>query len=176
MPVDQHGGVSGRGTDFATYVVRASLEYAALAEWSIFVLYLDLVKAYDRILRELVIGFPANLLEDKVGYLVSLGIAEESARWIAEYIEQHGCLMKQWGCDAKSVALLSSLHAGAWFQYGDLPTCIKTFVGGRQGLKFGAMVFNGGYTLALFMLNKALLTDDIVLKVAQPCDAFLASS
>ena len=118
------------------------------------------------------LDFPSSLCGSKIDYLISLGIAEESARWITEYIEQYGCLMKQWGCDQKSMSLLNSLHDGAWFHYGDLSTCIKTLIGGRQGCKFGAMIFNGGYSLALFMLHKALLKDDVVLRVSRPGGAF----
>ena len=47
MALNQHGGTMGRGTDFASHIARSMLELARLKAWSVFVLFLDLIKAYD---------------------------------------------------------------------------------------------------------------------------------
>eukprot|EP00959_Pyramimonas_sp_CCMP1952_P394299 8261751-Pyramimonas_sp.AAC.1 len=47
MPINQHGAVDGRGAEFASHIV------ASMIGWSIFILHLDLVKAFDRVIRQL---------------------------------------------------------------------------------------------------------------------------
>ena len=50
------------------------------------VLFLDLVKAFDKALREIVFGLPAHVRrEEGVTYLVSLGLSEDDAVWVKEY-------------------------------------------------------------------------------------------
>ena len=51
VPLSQYGAVCGRGTDFATHVVRTLASIAERENWSIFSLFLDLVKAFDRVNR-----------------------------------------------------------------------------------------------------------------------------
>ena len=48
MPDCQHGAVGGRSTDFATHLVREVIAHAAAAKLCIFILFIDLVKAFDR--------------------------------------------------------------------------------------------------------------------------------
>ena len=96
---------------------------------SIFILFLDLVKAFDRVIREIVLGWPPSLSTTPRKYLESLGLDPEVADWIATYIEKHGCLLEQWGVDEKVTALLCAMHDGAWFKYGGLETAIITSTG-----------------------------------------------
>ena len=63
------------------------------------------------------------------------------SKWIATYVARHGCLLEQWGVDAKVIALLKNLHARSWFSYGDIDSAVAVRVGGRQGCKCGAMNF-----------------------------------
>ena len=58
MPECQNGAVAGRGRDFAAHVIRTVMDLASMSSLSIFILFVDLVKAYDRIVREIVLGFP----------------------------------------------------------------------------------------------------------------------
>eukprot|EP00959_Pyramimonas_sp_CCMP1952_P191399 4001945-Pyramimonas_sp.AAC.1 len=53
MPINQRGAVAGRGTDFASHIVATMADIASMMGWSIFILYLDLVKAFDRVIRQL---------------------------------------------------------------------------------------------------------------------------
>ena len=52
----QCGAVEGKGSDFATHLLRSLLDLAAINGLSIAILFVDLVKAFDRILREIVLG------------------------------------------------------------------------------------------------------------------------
>ncbi|CAK0907837.1 unnamed protein product [Prorocentrum cordatum] len=51
MPINQHGAVAGRGTDFASHIVATMADIASMMGWSVFILYLDIVKAFDRVIR-----------------------------------------------------------------------------------------------------------------------------
>ena len=43
-----------KGTDIATHVIKSAIAAAAMMQMSIFVLFVDLVKAFDKIIRQLV--------------------------------------------------------------------------------------------------------------------------
>eukprot|EP00973_Karenia_brevis_P020707 2844910-Karenia_brevis.AAC.1 len=68
---------------------------------SIFVLFIDLVAAFDGVVRELVMGLPHNLESDPLGYLCSLGLDVEVARNILEHIQRQGTAFEQMGVDQK---------------------------------------------------------------------------
>lgn len=171
MPVDQYGATAGRGTDIASHVVRSFLDTCAAKATSHFVLFIDLVKAFDRIIREIVLGWPGDV-DDPSAYLASLGLDAEQREWLAGYVARHGCLLEQWGVDAKVIALLRNLHAKSWFSYGDLATAISVRVGGRQGCKYGATIFNSSYAVALMMMRDALLEAGIVMRLAPGTSEF----
>ncbi|CAK0908178.1 unnamed protein product, partial [Prorocentrum cordatum] len=125
QPPAQHGAVHGRSTDFATHFVREALEYAASARLCIFVLFMDLVKAFDRIVREVTLGWPAGA-DDPRAYLASLGLQPRQADWIATFVAVHGCLLEEWGVPRKVVRLLKNMHAQSWFSYGDVDEAVAT--------------------------------------------------
>ncbi|CAK0858573.1 unnamed protein product [Prorocentrum cordatum] len=52
----QYGAVPRRGADMAAHVIRSLIDRAHLMKYSIFVLFVDLSKAFDKICRELVLG------------------------------------------------------------------------------------------------------------------------
>ena len=137
-----------------------------------FVLFLDLVKAYDRVVRELVLGWPKNMKCAGVEYLRTLGVGETATQWIADFVDRTGGLLKIWGVDPKVRRLISSMHEGSWFRYGDLDTIIKTALGGRQGCKFGSLIFNSGYSIALSMLHTELESVGVTLNIHESPNAF----
>ena len=90
MPDMQHGAVAGRGTDLASHIVASFLDYCRLGQKSCFVLYLDLVKAFDRVIREVVLGFPDNC-DHPDGYLRELGLTDSQRKWMIDFVAEHGC-------------------------------------------------------------------------------------
>ena len=56
MPDSQHGAVPGRSTDFAAHLVREFLCFCTRARRSCFVMYIDPIKAFDRVIREVTLG------------------------------------------------------------------------------------------------------------------------
>ena len=164
MPDCQHGAVGGRSTDFATHLVREVIAYAAAAKLCLFILFIDLVKAFDRVIREITLGWPAEATDPRA-YLKALGLADDQAEWIATFVSQHGCLFEQWGVDPKVVRLLKNMHVQSWFSCGDVDEAIATRVGGRQGCKYGSPIFNSTFSVALVLVHDALVNADVVLQV-----------
>ena len=165
MPDCQHGAVGGRSTDFATHLVREVISYAASAKLCLFILFIDLVKAFDRVIREITLGWPAEATDPRA-YLKSLGLHDDQAEWIATFVSQHGCLFEQWGVDPKVVRLLKNMHVQSWFSCGDVDEAIATRIGGRQGCKYGSPIFNSTFSVALVLVHDALVNSDVVLHLA----------
>ncbi len=75
----------------ASHVTRSVLDYKAAAQFSVCILIIDLVKAFDRAVREIAVGFPADAGPPEE-YLPGLGLALEQAKWVAEHVAAHGAL------------------------------------------------------------------------------------
>ena len=172
MPPTQFGAVKHRGTDMATHLIRSAIDTAKLLELSIFVLFVDLVKAFDKVIRQLVFGWGSSKPEDPVSFLCTLGVERVSAQWICDYIDERGHLLQQWGVDPGAACLSQALHHGAWFCIADLDSAVLSKTGGRQGCKLGALTFNSVYAVALDMLAWELRRADIVFRVRVPDGAF----
>ncbi|CAK0905350.1 unnamed protein product, partial [Prorocentrum cordatum] len=112
VPKSQYGAVAKRGTDYASLVVRLMISYATHARKSIFVLFLDLVNAFDKAIRQLVCGFGPNPPADTTAALRDLGVSERAAAWISSYLREHGPVLLGWGANAKAVEMAQSLHEG----------------------------------------------------------------
>jgi len=171
MRITQFGGLKGGSTDIPHHLIKSAIEYAALFNLSIFVLFLDLEKAFDRVLRELVFGFPLHVENTDVSqhaYLRSMGIDEATTEWVIHYLGSKGPIFLQWGVDEKVIQLINALHSNSWFQYGDLDSCIVAKTGGRQGCKLGGIIFNSVYNEALNEVTDLLLKEQIVHSVTKP--------
>lgn len=171
-PCDQYGGMAAGGTDFAHHVVLSFIDYCKMFHFSYFLLFLDLVKAYDRIVRELVFGWPAGAPSDRIEYLISIGVDNHAAKWIADYLDANGCLCSQWCVDPLVAELLTGLHEATWLRYGELETVIHTLRGARQGCKIGGTVFNACYSIAINWLRHELQKEHVTLRLACPTGAF----
>ena len=173
MPASQFGAVSRRGTDFASHVVLTFIDRCKALQLCTFILYVDLSKAFDKALRELVLGIP---LDCKVPneYFASFGLAPDQVSWVMEFVSVHGPLMKQWGVPDKVVRLVKNLHSMSWLSYGDIDTAVSVRLGGKQGCKFGSTIFNGSYSVGLLLLRDALLRAGVVLRVRRHGPDFLS--
>jgi hypothetical protein len=126
----------------------------------------DLVKAFDKIVREVALGMPAHV-SDPLQYLQSLGLSHEQSMWIAAWVSRHGSQFRQWGMPEKLVRLLQNLHVMSWFTYGEAETAVSVLIGGRQGCKFGAAVFNSTFALAATLLYETLSDAGVMLTLLQ---------
>ena len=116
---------------------------------SILVLFVDLTKAFDKVVREPVFGWGPRPPADREGYLRELGVSEAAAAWMIGYIDERGHLLQQWKVDAGAADPCHSLHAGSWFRVARVDKKASTKPGGRQGCNLGAFTFNSVYAIAL---------------------------
>ena len=140
--------------------------------WCLFILFLDLSKAFDKAVREIVLGMPPSGAGDVKQYLVSIGMPPIAAGWIADYLKKNGCLLKQWGVHPHVIRLIAGLHDGCWFRYGSPDTIILAQRGGRQGCQSGPTVFNAQYSLGLGIVQQALAEQRISLRLKVPSQPF----
>ncbi|CAK0824310.1 unnamed protein product [Prorocentrum cordatum] len=175
--VSQYGAVKHRGTAMASLVVRSFLDLCSARSWSCFVLFVDLSKAFDYAIREVVMGWMPDAssasLEEKRALLEKLGVPERASHHLAEWIDKTGGLLALSGADPAVCELVTSLHHGAWFRLPRDEPYVVSVSGARQGCKLGALVFNMIYSLALLMLKQELLDLGIILWVTNaPSSAF----
>ncbi len=64
MLATHFGAVKHRGTDMATHLIRSAIDTAKLLELRVSVLFVDLVKAFDKVIRQLVFGWGSSKPED----------------------------------------------------------------------------------------------------------------
>ena len=152
--------------------MKSAIAASVMLEVSIFVLFVDLVKAFDKVIRQIVYGWGDGKPDDPKAFLESMGVAGSAASWICDYIDEKGHLLNQWGADEKANQLACTLHHGAWFSVGYLPSVITSQTGGRQGCTLGMTTFNSAYTVGLDLLAWGLKKHDIAMVVQVPTSAF----
>ena len=165
---DQHGGAPGLGTAEASHAVRTFMEVAKMLGLSCAILFLDLTKAFDKAVRELVMGHMQGVpRECEQEVLRSLALPPEAVQRITQVIDEEGTVLQQLGLDKKAAALIKSLHTGAWLQTPGRDAYIVSSTGGRQGCKLGATVFNLAYAVALARVKKTLGPLGVILVVSR---------
>ena len=133
------------------------------------VVFVDLSKAFDYAVREVVMGWTDRDVtespENKAALLTRLGLPSEAAAEITSWIERTGGLLKEKGAPSAIVAMVNSLHDGAWFRLPGDRSYISTIAGGRQGCKLGALIFNLIYSLALHDFRQEARRQGLVLNI-----------
>ena len=167
IPETQFGCARGRGTLQATAFTQFFLDACRLAELSLAILYVDLSKAFDFAIREVLLGWRPSFDGDKLQLLMSHGLSRNDALEMIRYIDETGGLLREIGVDEDVRALFSSLHDGAWFVIGKDGDCTSkpaliSSRGGRQGCRVGAMVFNFIYCKCLKELRSSLAARGII--------------
>ncbi|CAK0827212.1 unnamed protein product [Prorocentrum cordatum] len=170
LPPTQFGAVRKRGTDQAALLVRPAVEVAQARQWSVLVLFVDLIKAFDRAVRELVFGWGPQEPADRAQALRELGVAEPAIDWMLRYLDARGPLLRQWGADEGAAETCQSLHAGSWFGVSGTSARVSTKTGSRQGCKLGAFIFNSAYSIVLETLGWELSQAGVCFKA--PCSHY----
>ena len=165
IPREQFGCASARGTVFATHLLRSFIDYCSILSASFFVLFIDLSKAFDFAIREILLSWRQGFDEDKVAHLMTLGLNEHDAEELVRDLEHNGGLLEYLGCDASVCELINSVHTNSWFRVADLDTVIVSNRGGRQGCKIGGHIFNMIYARALLALRSKLRRFGITLRL-----------
>ena len=150
---DQFGATPLRGSDFASHILRSFIDLALARGMSCFILFCDLIKAFDFAVRELIFGytFDSSSADEARKHEVfkSLNLPDDVAKHIVSWLEEHGPILEKLGVDKKAFALCKSLYTGSW---ATKDGCNELFVsrsGGRQGCRLGAVIFNLIYAVAL---------------------------
>ena len=164
MPDTQFEATSLRGADFATHTLVTFMEMCRRRKKSFFVLFVDLVKAFDRVIRELVFGIPPGVT-DVCKQLSDLGLSGSQLNFVTSFVARHGSLFEVIGVHPRVIQLVCNLRASSWVTFGSLDSAVIVKVGGRQGCVFGSMVFNTPHALALLALNDELLNRGVVMRI-----------
>ena len=104
----------------AAWAASFQSEVAAQRRLHTAMVSLDLTKAFDKVLRELVFGWPCHIGADRecrLAYLVQCGVSEEVAGWICDFLDEHGTAFEQMNVDEKVTSLIRELHCKSWFVY-----------------------------------------------------------
>ncbi|CAK0804335.1 unnamed protein product [Prorocentrum cordatum] len=166
IPDSQHGAVGGRGTDMAAFLLQCFVPYCDVRGLSYFVLFVDLVKAFDKILREITFCIPPHE-PDPYAYLRARGLTHKQALWVAQWVGRHHSQFLAWGMCPKVVRLLCNLHVISWVTFGSCDTALSVLKGGRQGCKYGAAVFNSTFALAMQLIIEELSDLGLTVKLWQ---------
>ena len=171
---DQYGATSGRSTALASLALRSFLDCCKLRAWSSFVLFVDLSKAFDFAVREVIMGWMQNAPQDnddRRDHLVRVGIPEHAVDELLCWLEDRGPLLERMGAPPEVTGLVRSLHTCAWFQLPGDDVRLVTSAGGRQGCKLGALVFNLIYSVALKRIRQKMIDKGVVLHLRRTSDA-----
>lgn len=172
LPVNQCVGVAKRGTDFATHMIVTCASIAQMLRMSIFTLYVDLTKAYDSVIRQIVMGWRETPDEQQIPLLTSFGVSGHAAQWMYRYIEENGPLWERWQANYTAVNMARTLHENAWFRFPESDRCVSSVTGGPQGCKLGSDAFNSAYTQALDLLRWRLCEIGIAFRLRPPTEQF----
>ena len=155
----------------ASLGARCFMTACVAMELSYFCLFVDLSKAFDFVVREVIMGWPPSMIHwqmpDKVEFLCSLGLEQDAAAVLAAWVDSTGGLLMAAGASECWVRTIASLHDGAWFKLPGDTRYICSLAGGRQGCKLGACVFNLIYAMAFAMLRTRLEKLGVVLKLCK---------
>ena len=84
------------GADLAHHVMESALQLSMALEISAALIFLDLEKAYDKAIREMVMGFPANIKENPLAqrnYLRAIGVSEVAANTFLSFLADGGPIL-----------------------------------------------------------------------------------
>ena len=131
-------------------------------------MFIDLTKAFDYAIREMVMGWAQTMSDDpdaRRAHLLKVGVPPLYVDRVLAWLTSNGSLLEQFGAAPEVVGVVRSLHTSSWFQLPGDDALIVTDVGGRQGCKLGALIFNLIYSIALRELRVKLVKAGFVLHI-----------
>ena len=166
----QFGATPRMGTALAGHTLCTAAETAKAFNWSYFLVFVDLTNAFDRLVRETIMGWSDDTEpQEQNGQLLNAGLSEGQALEIERCLDASGPALAQVGASPTAIDLLRSLHSGAWFQIGMGSNPVVTQRGGRQGCKLGPLVFNCGYELPLACVRRKLQVSGLGMQLSGGC-------
>ena len=152
LPDTQCGRKHG-STTFAMHFARSFVQYAAGGGYNACLLFADLEKACDRVVRELAVGCrctEANLASQ----LQCVGLDGDDLQWCLDFLRSDGSVMQEAGLEIELVDVVERMYTGCscCMPESDLPSdqtsVVETQCEGRQGCTFGCVIFSMLYAKA----------------------------
>ena len=72
--------------------------------------------------------------------------------------------------------MINTLHSESWFRYGDARGVAHTRMGGRQGCKLGAVIFNVLYAEAMVRLQVLADANELPFSIQRRSEPFKCES
>ncbi|CAK0812253.1 unnamed protein product, partial [Prorocentrum cordatum] len=146
----QCGAVPGRDTLLLTVGLQTFAERAVRMRQCWAILFFDLAKAFDSVIREYLYAAGHRQLHVLADQLHDLGIPRDVADKAQRHLQNNPSLLRAAGMDEHATARAADLHSGMWFQVrGERGPVVAANRGARQGCRLGAVRFNIAYELAL---------------------------
>ena len=106
----EFGGTAEMGSALASHFLRSVMDRACSRRWSIFILFIGLTEAFDKVLRELVVGWPDGLPRtEQASHLEAVGLDSKFVENIVHLVESERPVLKQAGIDMRVAELLRSV-------------------------------------------------------------------
>jgi len=136
----QHGGVADRGTDLCAHLTRSFYMYTKVAGLSACCIYLDVVGAFDAMIRELLFG--GDISDNVVIHLMQLfDLGPEVFKDLAHFLAT-GTFLEASGASPHMATLIKEAHESTWFTTDGLPGCVHAAIGSRAGDPLGDIAYN----------------------------------
>ena len=110
----QFGGIKGKDTTLASTTVSAFADWARVSKTPAAIIFLDLSAAFDRVLRQLIVGV-VHTTDTMEQLLRKAGVAEELANKFGAFFEQR-CILHQMRADESLARIIHNAHVGVWFR------------------------------------------------------------
>ena len=146
----QCGATTGRDTALITAALQTFVERMIHERSNWAIIFLDLQKAFDSIVREYLYGPGHRDLATLGLELAERGIPSDVADEVQRSLEVSPSLLEEAGMAPADQARIADWHTGTWFSVrGEGERVVWAHRGARQGCRLGAMCFNIAYELAL---------------------------
>ena len=138
-----YGGVPKRGTEMCSHHSMAFWEYTRAVGMSAAQLYVDIVGAFDAVIRQLVVRSPSLAMDDGgiASIVKALGLPPETMHSIAAELAKPSVLES---ADVPATLLnpVTQAHTHTWFTSQGLPGIVESRAGSKPGDPLGDIVFN----------------------------------
>ena len=138
-----YGGVPRRGTAMCAHQSMAVWEFARGSGLSAAQLYVDIVGAFDAVIRQLVFGASELPFDDEgiARIVAALGLPPEVMHHIADELSKRSVL-EEIGVPPPLLRPVAEAHAFTWFSTQGLESVVEPRAGSRPGDPLGDIIFN----------------------------------
>ena len=103
----KYGAVPGLGTALASHLVRSFMDLCKFMGWSHCILFADLTKAFDKAIREIVMGWKqGDEQRDPHAVVSGLGVPPAFVQGIVDFVKKEKSVLHATGLDAKAAELI----------------------------------------------------------------------